>query len=268
VVATAAHLGEIGAPSQIEGRKMAHIVMPSTATEQGDAFEDLILSFYQRSGACAVRQWSTYLHGNSGQWWQCDGIVESNRHRYLIEAKFFRDRPATPRDIDPARRQNAALDTGCTAIRYISLNGFSTDMLDWQHGSDLGIEFLSWPDLRSDVMAGLTGYASALLDEFDLTDTSAIARKSESEFHFETLIAQPLSEQFPEFVTVPGRLELWLRRMPRLALCLSQLRDGTFWYNQKSGGMDLIPQRASNLSLHSVEPMRTAAPTRLFSPKC
>jgi len=228
---------------------MAHIVMPNTATEQGDAFEDLILSYYQRSGAVAVSEWSTYLHGNSGQWWQCDGIIEDNRHRYLIEAKFFRDRPATPRDIDPARRQSAALDTNCTAIRYISLNGFNAEMLDWKHSPDLDVEFLSWPDLRSDILAGLTGYASALLDEFDLTDTKATARQTENEFHFEAFTAQPFSEQFPEFVIVPDRLELWLRRMPRLALRLSQSRNGTFWYNEKSGQVDLIPERASDLSL-------------------
>ncbi len=228
---------------------MPYIVIPQTATEQGDAFEDLILSHYQRSSTAVVREWSTYLHGNSGQWWQCDGIVEDNQHRYLIEAKFFRDRPASPRDIDPARRQSAALDTGCTAIRYISLNGFSVDMLDWKHSSNLKVEFTSWPDLRGDVMTGLTGYASTLLDEFDLQDTSASARGSASKLRFEALPAQPFSAHFPEFVTVPDRLELWLRRMPGLALRLSQTCNGTFWYDDARGQVDLIPQRATDLSL-------------------
>lgn len=228
---------------------MAKVVLPTTATEQGDAFEDLILSYYQRSGAAVVCEWSTYLHGNSGQWWQCDGIIEDNRHRYLIEAKFFRDRPATSRDIDPARRQNAAVDIGCTAIRYISLNGFSPEMRGWKHGSDLHIEFLTWSDLRNDVLAGLTGYASALLDQFDLTDQKATPRQPDGGLHFKALTAQALSERFPEFVTVPDRLELWLRRMPRLALSLLQLRNGAFWYNETSGQVDLIPERASDLSL-------------------
>ncbi len=139
--------------------------MPTTATRQGGAFEDLILSHYQRSG-------------------QCDGIIEDRRNRYLIEAKFFRDRPATVRDIDPERRQNAALDTGCSAVRYISLGGFTPDMLNWKHSPDLDVEFLAWTDLRHEVLDGLAGHASALLDEFTLTDTLAAPTQSSRGFHF------------------------------------------------------------------------------------
>jgi hypothetical protein len=76
---------------------MPHIVIPASATEQGHAFEDLILSHYRKSGRYTVCEWSSYLHGASGKWWQCDGIVEDNQGRYLVEAKFFRDRPATVR---------------------------------------------------------------------------------------------------------------------------------------------------------------------------
>jgi hypothetical protein len=61
---------------------MAHIVMPTTATRQGGAFEDLILSHYQHSGQYRVRESSTYLHGASGKWWQCDGIIEDGRTQY------------------------------------------------------------------------------------------------------------------------------------------------------------------------------------------
>jgi hypothetical protein len=228
---------------------MAHIVMPTTATRQGGAFEDLILSHYQRSGQYRVREWSTYLHGASGQWWQCDGIIEDGRNRYLIEAKFFRDRPATVRDIGPERRQKAALDTGCTAVRYISLGGFAPDMLNWNHSPDLDIEFLAWADLRDQVLDGLSGHASALLDEFTLTDTVATATQSSSGLHFAPVRVQPLSEQFPEFVTLPDSLELWLRRLPKLALQLSQLSHGEFWYDNLSGQVHLVSQRASDLSL-------------------
>jgi len=56
---------------------MPHIILPTTATEQGHAFEDLILSYYHKSGLYQVSEWSSYLHGNSGKWWQCDGIVEN-----------------------------------------------------------------------------------------------------------------------------------------------------------------------------------------------
>jgi len=228
---------------------MAHIVMPTTATQQGGAFEDLILSHYQRSGQYVMREWSTYLHSASGKWWQCDGIIEDNRNRYLIEAKFFRDRPATVRDIDPNRRQNAALATNCTAIRYISLSGFASDMLNWKHSPDLDIEFLSWTDLRDEVMGSLTGHASALLDEFTLTDTVAVATQSSSGLHFAPIRVQPLSEQFPEFVTLPDSLELWLRRLPKLALHLSQSSNGVFWYDNLTGQVRLVPQRASDMSL-------------------
>ncbi len=228
---------------------MAHIVMPTTATQQGGAFEDLILSHYRRSGQYTVHEWSTYLHGASGQWWQCDGIIEDRRNRYLIEAKFFRDRPATVRDVDPARRQEAALDTNCTAIRYISLNGFASDMLDWEHHPGLDIEFVSWTHIRDEVMDGLTSHASALLDEFTLTDTVAAANQDSSELHFAPITVQPLSERFPEFVTLPDSLELWLRRLPRLALRLSQLTNGEFWYDETTGCVHLIPERASKLSL-------------------
>jgi hypothetical protein len=223
--------------------------MPATATQQGRAFEDLILSYYQRSGQYVVREWSTYLHGESGKWWQCDGIIEDDRNRYLIEAKFLHDRPATVRDIDPARRQDAALDTNCTAIQYISLNGFASDMLDWEHNPNLGVEFLSWTHLRNEILDSLTSYASVLLDEFNLTDTIAEATQSEGRLCFPPIMARPLSERSPEFVTVPDTLELWLRRMPKLATHLSQLSKGTFWYDNVIGRVYLVPERVSDLSL-------------------
>jgi hypothetical protein len=196
-----------------------------------------------------VREWSTYLHGASGQWWQCDGIIEDSRSRCLIEAKFFRDRPATVRDIDPGRRQNAALDTDCTAIRYISLNGFAPDILNWKHNPDLEVEFVSWIDVRDEVLDDLDGPASALLDEFTLTDTLAAAKQPSSGLHFAPVSIQPLSEQFPEFIIVPDSLELWLRRLPRLALHLSQLTSGVFWYDNLTGQVHLVPQCDSDLSL-------------------
>ncbi len=122
-------------------------------------------------------------------------------------------------------------------------------MLAWKHDPKLEIEFLSWIDLRDQVMVGLTGYASTLLDEFDLTDTSATSRQSTSKLCFAPVTAQPLSRQFPEFVTLPDSLELWLRRMPKLALRLSQLSKGTFWYDGVNGKVRLVPERASDLSL-------------------
>jgi len=228
---------------------MPHIVMPASATEQGHAFEDLILSYYQKSGCYIVREWSSYLHGTSGKWWQCDGIVEDNQGRYLVEAKFFRGRPATVRDVDPHRRQSAAQDLDCTGILYISLNGVDSDLRKWTHTADLVVRFLAWTDLRDDLLSNLSDHASVLLDEFELTPTRASAAQSTATLHFDAITARPLSPQFPEFVTVPDSLERWLRRMPRFPQQLAQVSSGRFWYDALTEQATLVPDRASDLDL-------------------
>lgn len=228
---------------------MPHIVIPTSTTEQGHAFEDLILSYYQKSGRYTVREWSSYLHGASGKWWQCDGIVEDNQGRYLIEAKFFRDRPATVRDINPTRRQSAAQDMDCTGILYISLNGFAPDLRNWTHSADLDVQFLTWTDLRDDLLADLSNYASVLLDEFELTTTQAVDARIGAGLRFDTTTATPLSPQFPEFVTVPNGLERWLRRMPRFPLQLAQTSSGHFWYEAATERVTLVPDSVTDLSL-------------------
>lgn len=228
---------------------MTHIVMPAASTRQGHAFEDLILSYYRKSGRFDVREWSSYLHGASGKWWQCDGIVENDQGRYLVEAKFFRCRPATARDIDPARREAAARDMDCTGLLYISLNGFAPDMLDYPHNTELDVRFLAWSDLRADLLSGLSGYASVLLDQFDLMPTHANAAHTAAVLHFDTVAPQLLSPRFPEFVTVSNSLELWLRRMPRLPWQLDQTASGQFWYDKDTGQVALVPDRASDLCL-------------------
>ncbi len=227
---------------------MAHIVFPTSATEQGFAFEDLILSHYHKSGQCRVREWSSYLHGRSGRWWQCDGIVEDAQGRYLIEAKFFADRPAAARDVNPGRRMAAARDLDCTGIQYISLNGFADDLRGWPHGG-LDVRFSTWNDLRGDVLPGIDRHASALLDEFDLTDVCATATQSAAELHFELLVAAPFLPQFPEFVAVPDTLETWLRRLPGLPLQLDQLANGRFWYDAASEQVTLVSGRLTDISL-------------------
>jgi hypothetical protein len=228
---------------------MPHIVIPTSATEQGHAFEDLILSHYHKSGRYTVREWSSYLHGASGKWWQCDGIVEDDQGRYLVEAKFFRDRPATVRDVNPARRQSAAQDMDCTGILYISLNGFAPDLHNWTHSASLDVQFLTWTDLRDDLLADLTNYASVLLDEFELTTVQAADAKSGASLRFDAITAISRSTQFPEFVTVPNGLERWLRRMPRFPLQLAQTSAGYFWYDTTTEQVTLVPDRVTDLSL-------------------
>lgn len=228
---------------------MTTIVLPASAAGQGHAFEDLILSHYTRSGLYKVREWSSYLHGASGQWWQCDGIVENDRGRYLVEAKFFRDRPASTRDMDPDRRQAAAQDLACTGLLYISLNGFTADMLDWPHRPGLEPHFFTWSDIRSEVISGSGNYASVLLDPFNLQPTQAQAASHNTSLYYDTLSFAPLSPRFPEFVVVPDSLELWLRRLPRLPQQLAQTSAGKFFYDITTGQVSLIAGRASNLSL-------------------
>jgi hypothetical protein len=228
---------------------MAQIVFPASASNQGHAFEDLILSYYHKVQQCSVREWSTYLHGKSGTWWQCDGIVEDSKARYLVEAKFFRDRPAYIRDIDPARRQAAAQDLDCTGILYISLNGFTNEMLAWPHAANLDVHFISWSDLRSDILGSFQNCASVLLDSFDLTSTQATAVHSGSALHFDSETPSTLSTRFPEFIIVPDAMEQWLRRMPSLSVQMAQITAGKFWYSSSTGQVTLVADRASDLSL-------------------
>lgn len=228
---------------------MPNIVLPTSATEQGYAFENLILSYFQKSALYKVREWSGYFHGTSGAWWQCDGIVENNQGRYLIEAKFFRDRPAKARDINPERREVAAQDMNCTGLLYISLNKFAPDMLNWSHNPNLDVHFLTWPDLRADILSSLTAYSSVLLDQFDLRPTQAMATQGSASLYYDTLNPTPLSPRFPEFVVVPDKLALWLRRMPMLPLQLAQTTAGKFYYSEATEQVSLIPDRASDISL-------------------
>jgi len=227
---------------------MSYIVLPSSSSKQGFAFEDLILSYYQQSGVYTICEWSTYLHGDSGKWYQCDGIVENTQGRYLVEAKFFRDRPATAKDIDPDRRQRAAIDLDCRGIIYLSLNGFHADMLTRQHPKELDVQFFSWNDIRSTIMANTQQYNSVLLDQFDLTATQATAATGETLF-FDTISPSSFSPTFPEFVMVPDGLEEWLRRLPRLDLIKSQCFYGKFVYGATLETVHLISERASHLSL-------------------
>ena len=228
---------------------MSKIVLPSSATEQGYAFEDLILSHFQDSGIYTVQEWSSYSHGQSGKWWQCDGIVQNDEGCYLIEAKFYRTSKAAVRNVNPARRESAALDLNCDGILYVSLNGFADDLRTWSHTTNLDVQFFAWADLREDLLSGLSEYASVLLDEFTLTPDQASTLNSTAALHFENITATPLSSQFSEFVTVPDSLEKWLRRMPCFPQQIAQISSGQFWFDATTEQVTLVPDCASDLSL-------------------
>lgn len=228
---------------------MGQIALPTSASQQGFAFEHLILSHYQRSDQFQVKEWSSYLHGASGKWYQCDGIVEDSDHRWLVEAKFFSNRPATARDINPERREQAAKDLDCTGIRYVSLSGFAQDMLSYAHDEPLAVQFVQWNEMRADVLFGIDAYASVLLDGFEIEDSVAHSAVTDSIIHFDTLSPNAISADFPEFVTFPDTVECWLRRMPKLALQREQIVKGKFTYHDTHETVTLVAGRLSDLSL-------------------
>jgi hypothetical protein len=227
---------------------MKAILFPSTASNQGFAFEDLILSSYHQSEPYTVCAWSTYLHGISGTWYQCDGIVEDKQGRYLIEAKCFRDRPAKASDINPERRQQAAFDLGCTGIHYISLNGFDDTMLSSPTPTNLTIQFFSWSDIRDTILANIHQQTSVLLDPLTLTPTQAITPTG-TILNFDHVVPIPFSAAFPEFITLPDRLEMWIKRMPRLQWVKDQWFHGDFVYEDQHKTVRLIPARTHHISL-------------------
>jgi hypothetical protein len=228
---------------------MSWIALPSSASQQGSAFEHLILSHYQEHSLFRVREWSSYLHGKSGKWYQCDGIVEDDSHRWLMEAKFFGSRPATVRDINPIRREQAAKDFDCTGVLYVSLNGFSDDMLSWPHDKSLAVQFVSWAEIQADVLSNVDTYASVFLDGFEIKGSVAYSSAADSAIYFETLAPSSVSTDFPEFISFPDGVERWLRRMPKLSLQRQQIAQGKFRYQDLGETVSLIPERLSDLSL-------------------
>jgi hypothetical protein len=67
--------------------------------------------------------------------------------------------------------------------------------------------------------------------------------------HVEALALRPLSKTFPELLTVPDPLELWLRRLPKLALRRDQLTRCAFRYHAGRETVTLVSDRAADLSL-------------------
>jgi hypothetical protein len=226
----------------------AHIVFPTSAYRRGSGFEYLILSYYNSFSAVKVQEWSSCIYGKSGKLYQCDGILHDGSSRYLFEAKFFQDRPASIADLNPERREQAATDLDCDGILCISLNGFDDSVQEWQHKSSLEIILLGWQDLRRHILSRISEFSTVLLDNLQIFDRLAISA-SGSELQFtETPTCKPL-KNFPEFVCFPDSLEIWLRRLPKLADYQQQLASGRFCYLSKEAKVKLVADRESDLSL-------------------
>ncbi|MBM3241703.1 hypothetical protein FJZ31_35955 [Candidatus Poribacteria bacterium] len=224
------------------------IAFPISAYRRGSAFEYLILSYYNLFSAVKVEEWSSCVYGKSGKLYQCDGILHDGSKRYLFEAKFFQDRAASIRDMHPERREAAATDLDCDGILCISLNGFDDSVREWQRQSSLEIILLGWEDLRIHILSRISEFSTVLLDNISIFDRLAISA-SGSKLHFtETPPCKPL-DNFPEFVCFPDSLEIWLRRLPKLAHYQQQLASGYFCYLTEEANIQFVADRESDLSL-------------------
>ncbi|MFQ6043891.1 MAG: hypothetical protein ACE5PV_23805 [Candidatus Poribacteria bacterium] len=228
--------------------KKAHIAFPTSAYRRGAAFEYLILSYYNSFSAVRVEEWSSCVYGKSGKLYQCDGILHDGSKRYLFEAKFFKDRPASIRDMHPERREQAATDLDCDGILCVSLNGFDKSVRAWQRKSPLEIILLGWEDLRLYILSRISDFSTVLLDNMQIFDRMAISASGSKLYFTEIPQCQPL-KNFPEFVCFPDSLEIWFRRLPKLADYQRQLASGRFCYLPEEENIQFVADRESDLSL-------------------
>lgn len=226
----------------------AQIALPASPTRRGNAFELLILSYYNSVSGLTVEAWSSCLYGQSGTLYQCDGLLSDGARRYLLEVKFFEKRPATTRDIHPQRREAAATDLACDGIVCVSLNGFDDSVRQWQRTSALDVLLVDWAALRPHVLSRLSGTASVLLDAFTLQE-GLITSETGSQLRINPPQTPTPLPDFPEFITFPDTLEKWIRRLPKLAVAQHEFSAGHFLYTEASGGVKLIADRKSDLSL-------------------
>ena len=229
--------------------RAAQIALPTSPSRRGNAFEFLILSYYNSVSGLEVEGWSSCLYGQSGKLYQCDGILSDGTQRYLLEAKFFKNRPASIRDMRPARREQAARDLDCQGIVCVSLNGFDETVRQWAQNMDsLEILLIDWKDLRPHALSRLSGLASVLLDPFELQG-DLITSVTGGQLRIDPpQLGEPLAD-FPEFFVFPDTLEKWIRRLPKLAVAQHQLSSGHFLYSEADGDVALIADRKSDLSL-------------------
>ena len=244
-------LNEGDVPAVPKGETAPKIALPTSPSKRGNAFEHLILSYYNSVRSLEVKEWSSCLYGESGTLYQCDGILWDGSDRYLLEAKFFEKRPASIQDLRVERRIQAANDLGCDGIVCVSLNGFDESVYRWQKREmSLKILLIDWKALRPHVLARIgTGSASVLLDAFELQDDCIISTTgSQMRVGNKLRYGAPV-KGFPEFVSFPDELERWIRRLPGLSVAQTQFGNGHFHYVQETEEVRYIADRKSELSL-------------------
>ena len=211
-------LAEATPPIHPHKAEIPQIAFPTSPSRRGNAFEYLVLSYYNSVNGVEVEDWSSCLYGESGVLYQCDGILSDGTKRYLLEAKFFEKRPASIRDLKIQRREQAALDLNCQGIVCVSLNGFDDTVREWQANlTSLEILLVDWQELRPHVLSRVSGTASVLLDQFELHD-NLITSMTGSQLRMAPLQAGIPLANFPEFISFSDALEKWIRRLPQLAI--------------------------------------------------
>jgi len=148
----------------------------------------------------------------------------------------------------PQRREEAAIDIGCDSILCVSLNGFDESVYEWKRKSQLEIILLRWSDIRIDLLSRISGFSTVLLDNFQMSEQKAVS-DSGSILYFEPPPEVKPFSKFPEFVSFPDSVEIWLRRLPKLADYQQQLKAGRFVYFDAKKTVEFVAGRESDLSL-------------------
>ncbi len=224
------------------------IIVPQSPSEQGYAFESLLLQYFQQVRGKQIEYFSTYKHGKDKKWYQIDGLLVSDK-RQLLEAKFYQ-KPVGCREIDPEERLRAARAFDCDELLLISLNGFKDDIRTWATSASIPVKFVEWSKLREDVLRTFEGIFTVLLEQISITDRTAtsISNPNSRLFFSEELRGESVAN-FPEFSVYPDPVELWLRRLSRLCHWQEQLSNGQFRYQKNLETVQLVSARDSCLSL-------------------
>ena len=224
------------------------IIIPQSPSEQGYAFEYLLLRYFQQVRGSTIEHFSTYKHGKDKKWYQIDGLLVNGK-RQLLEAKFYQ-KPVGCREIDPDERLQAAKAFDCDELLLISLNGFKDDIRSWAAATSLPIRFMEWNEIREDVLGTFEGTFTVLLDQVLLEDTIATSFSNpKSKLSFGDQLNATSIAGFPEFSVFSNSVELWLRRLRRLADWREQLTNGQFHYQKALATVQLLPDRDSRLTL-------------------
>lgn len=132
----------------------------------------------------------------------------------------------------------------------VSLNGFKDDVRLWANSVSLPVRFVEWNEIREDVLESFEGTFTVLLDQVLLEAATATSFSNpKSKLSFSNQLNATSITGFPEFSVYADSIELWLRRLRRLADWQEQLSNGQFHYQHTLETVRLLPDKNSYLSL-------------------